>query len=118
MEPNSLAWKNVGSTAYNKNMTKEEQLEMYDNITESMKLVMEDKGDDYSNEDRLSNFKTVAAIVGIAPAQICLVMMGIKVARLGVLLKSKLPPTNESILDSAADLTIYGVLLQMILNEK
>lgn len=76
------------------------------------------KGNDYSSEDRLSNFKTVAGITNLPVTQVALVMIGIKVARLGVLLKSQKQPENESISDSILDLANYSILLDAIVNEK
>jgi len=79
---------------------------------------MKSKRTDYSSkEDALSNFKQVAAIVGITPEQVCLVLIAVKASRLGNLFIQNLDPQNESIEDSAKDLTIYTMLLQMILQD-
>lgn len=76
------------------------------------------KGNDYSNEDKLSNFKVAGEITGIGPEMNCLNLIATKVARLGVLLNSNRVPSNESIQDSVKDLICYGILLNMILEEK
>ena len=83
-----------------------------------MKHTLFSKGDDYANQDRLSNFKTTANIIGTTPELSCLNLIAVKVARLGVLLNSKDKPKNESIQDSVLDLANYSVLLHMILNDK
>jgi len=75
------------------------------------------KGNDYANEDRLSNFKLAGSIAGGNAATNCLNMIATKVARLGNLLTSDKIPVNESINDSVIDLANYAVLLHMILNE-
>lgn len=72
------------------------------------------KGNDYAGDDRLSNFKTVAAITNTTPEMVCLTMIGIKVARLGQLLSGK-QAENESVRDSVEDLANYSILLDQIL---
>lgn len=98
-------------------MNKDEQIKHFDFITARMKLVLIDKGDDYSWADRLSNFKTVAAICQISPEIDCLALIATKVARLWVLFKTK-TPKNESIEDSILDLANYAILLSMIYEEQ
>lgn len=74
------------------------------------------KGDDYANQDRLSNFKLAGHICGLTAEQHCLAMIATKVARLGVLLDPKAPKAkNESIEDSVLDLANYAQLLNMII---
>ena len=75
------------------------------------------KGNDYANEDRLSNFKLAGSICGLTPEQNCLSLIATKVARLGVLLGGK-EPSNESIDDSLLDLANYAVLLACLREEK
>ena len=75
------------------------------------------KGDDYANQDRLSNFKLAGAISGGNAETNCLNLIGTKVARLGVLINSKGKPNHESIEDSILDLANYAVLLSMIVSE-
>ena len=108
----------------NKNLEKtnsmniKEQTLHFKQFSQKQEEVFLAKGNDYSNEDRLSNFKTVAAITNLSAETVALVMIGIKVARLGVLLKSATSPENESVRDSALDLANYSVLLDAILSEK
>jgi len=87
-------------------------------ITEQMKSIMFVKGNDYANEDRLSNFKLAGKISGLTPELNCLSLISTKVARLGVLLNNDKTPNNESIHDSLLDLANYTILLTMILKDK
>jgi hypothetical protein len=98
-------------------MTKQEQLEHFGYFTEKMKRTLFSKGDDYANEDRLSNFKLAGAISGGDAKTNCLNLIATKVARLGVLINSDQEPNNESISDSILDLANYSVLLSMIIEE-
>jgi hypothetical protein len=98
-------------------MNKKEQIQELDEIFAKIRKVIESKGDDYANQDRLSNFKLAGAICGVGAKMNCLSLIATKVARLGVLLNSTTPPNNESIEDSALDLTIYSILLSMILKD-
>jgi len=98
-------------------MTIQEQEKYFDRFVEEMRVTLFKKGQDYSNEDRLSNFKLAGNIVGIGPALNCLNLIATKVARLGILLNTTGIPNNESVNDSVLDLTNYGMLLSMIINE-
>lgn len=80
--------------------------------------LLQKKGDDYSKEDVLSNFKEAGAICGISPEIHCLALIATKVARLGVLFNKEGNPSNESVQDSISDLITYGFLLQAIVEEK
>jgi len=99
-------------------MTIEQQQHHFERMINKMAEVMMSKGNDYANTDRLSNFKTAGAIVGVSAEINCLSLIATKVARLGVLLNSKGEPNNESIRDSVLDLANYAVLLDMLLIEK
>lgn len=99
-------------------MNKTQQQAHFERMINRMSEVMMSKGNDYANSDRLSNFKTAGAIVGVSPEINCLSLIATKVARLGVLLNSKEAPNNESIRDSVLDLANYAVLLDMLLSEK
>ena len=96
-------------------MNQEEQIKHFEVITTQMKETLFKKGNDYSNEDRLSNFKLAGAICGLKAEQNCLSLIATKVARLGVLLNSDKEPNNESVQDSVLDLANYSILLSMIL---
>lgn len=67
-------------------MTKQQQEVVFDNMVAEMRKVMLGKGDDYANEDRLSNFRLAGNICGVTPELNCLNLIATKVARLGVLL--------------------------------
>lgn len=95
-------------------MTKKEQIEVFDIFVSQMREILLSKGDDYANQDRLSNFKYAGQICGMRPELNCLNLIATKVARLGVLLNSEKAPNNESIQDSILDLANYAALLQMI----
>lgn len=95
-------------------MTKEEQQEFFDEYVNKMRDVLLNKGDDYANVDRLSNFKLAGLIAGGSAKTNCLNLIATKVARLGVLLNSNDEPKNESVSDSIMDLANYALLLAMI----
>ena len=95
-------------------MTKEEQEIFFDEYINKMRDVLLNKGDDYANADRLSNFKMAGQIAGGNAQLNCLNLIATKVARLGVLLNTQDKPKNESINDSIMDLANYALLLAMI----
>ena len=95
-------------------MTKEEQQIFFDEYINKMRDVLLNKGDDYANADRLSNFKMAGQIAGGNAQLNCLNLIATKVARLGVLLNTEDKPKNESINDSIMDLANYAMLLAMI----
>jgi len=72
------------------------------------------KGDDYSNSDRLSNFKEVAAMLHSDPRLVCLQMIAVKISRLSNLLNTSKEPNNESVDDTIDDLNGYALLLKLI----
>lgn len=96
-------------------MNKQQQEVHLKAFTERMAAILLSKGDDYANEDRLSNFKLVGQICGIPPEKVVLVMAATKVVRLGNLLKDGKKPNNESIQDSNIDLSNYSALMDMVL---
>lgn len=96
-------------------MTLENQILHFEDFTAKMKEIILKKGNDYANEDRLSNFKLAGNICGINPNLNCLSLIATKVARLGVLLNTDKTPNNESIEDSILDLANYSVLLSMLI---
>lgn len=97
-------------------MNKQEQKEFFDEFTKKMEQVIISKGDDYANDDRLSNFKNAGSIIGITAEKQCLSLIATKVARIGNLLDNK-HPNNESIADSVMDMANYSVLMAMILRD-
>lgn len=97
-------------------MTKTDQEKVFSDFVKKQHQIMFAKGDDYANEDRLSNFKMAGTIAGLTAELNCLSLIATKVARLGVLLKGK-TPKNESIDDSLIDLANYSMLLYMIRQE-
>ena len=99
-------------------MNLENQINQFAEITEQMKSIMFAKGNDYANDDRLSNFKLAGNISGLSPELNCLSLIATKVARLGVLLNNDKTPNNESVNDSLLDLANYTVLLTMLLKDK
>ena len=99
-------------------MTPQEQQLAFSEIVAEMKSTLFSKAQDYANNDRLSNFKFGGEIIGSTAQMQCLALISTKVARLGNLLSDAKKPNNESIEDSAKDLTCYGILLQMILREE
>lgn len=99
-------------------MTYNEQKHHLQSFQSKMKEILESKGNDYSHKDCLSNFKNVASITCTTPESVVLTMIGIKVARLGVLLNTEKEVKNESISDSIIDLANYTFLLQCCLEDK
>jgi hypothetical protein len=93
-----------------------DQQNHFKELVKLMEHTLFKKGDDYANDDRLSNFKDSGAITGMNAKQICLNLIAVKVSRLGNLFKSN-NPKNESVNDSILDLANYAVLLHMIANE-
>ncbi len=76
--------------------------------------VLQSKGNDYSNEDKLSNFKEVGNMTHTDPRVVCATLIGVKVSRICNLLKSGKAPDNESVKDSILDLSNYNILLHLI----
>lgn len=99
-------------------MTRDEQVDHFNEFISRMADTMLAKGDDYANADRLSNFKLAGNITGIGAKANCLSLIATKVARLGVLLGSNGTPRNESIQDSIMDLACYAVLLSQIIEDE
>lgn len=99
-------------------MTAHQQFEHFLKTNEKLSDILAKKGNDYANEDRLSNFKLAGQLAGISPAQNCLSLLTTKVARIGNLLGQAKTIQNESLLDSVEDLINYGHLLHMILWEE
>ena len=99
-------------------MNYQTQEELLAAFQDKMGEVLTKKGNDYSEGDCLSNFKHVAKITGTTPERVVLTMIGIKVARLGVLLSTGKEVKNESIEDSILDLANYTFLLQCTIQDK
>lgn len=99
-------------------MTLEEQKKHFEQFVQKMEAVMNAKGSDYANSDRLSNFKLAGQICGLTAQQNCLSLIATKVARLGVLLNTTNQPSNESVRDSILDLANYAVLLDQLMYEQ
>jgi hypothetical protein len=97
-------------------MNIKDQQMIFNHFTELMENTLIKKGNDYANEDRLSNFKLAGSVCGLSAEQNCLSLIATKVARLGVLLKTN-TPNNESIEDSVLDLACYATLLFMLLKD-
>lgn len=98
-------------------MTHEQQSKLLGEFYAEKKNVMKLKGEDYANEDVLSNFKSAGANIGISAELQCLSLIATKVARLGNLLSGK-TPNNESVSDSILDLSNYTDLLYCLVNEQ
>ena len=98
-------------------MTRETQTKLLGEFYAEKKNILKLKGEDYANEDVLSNFKTAGANIGISAEQQCLSLIATKVARLGNLLSGK-TPNNESVSDSILDLSNYTDLLYCLVNEE
>ena len=100
-------------------MTKQEQLQRFDDLVAKLRKTLEDKGHDYASEDVLSNFKDSGKRIGKTPEEQCLALISTKVSRLSNLLSNKnKTPKNEAIQDSILDLIGYSFLLDCITTEK
>jgi hypothetical protein len=95
-------------------MTLKEQQMQFEQFADKQRDIMLKKGNDYANEDRLSNFKMVAQIVGIPIEQVIGVFIATKTVRLGNLMSSGKKPDNESVEDNLLDLANYTQLLEMV----
>ena len=93
-------------------MTKQEQLQFArDKFIDILEL-LETKGDDYANDDRLSNFKESACLLNTTAFKVCLNQIAIKISRIVNLIDRE--ARNESLEDSINDLFTYSLLLLMI----
>lgn len=93
-------------------MTKQEQLQFARDKFNDILELLESKGDDYANEDRLSNFKESACLLNTTAFKVCLNQIAIKISRIVNLIDRE--ARNESLEDSLQDLTTYSLILQMI----
>lgn len=98
-------------------MTKERQLELFDQYTSHLRSLIQSKGDDYAGADRLFNFKHSGEMTGRSASQHCLSMIATKVSRLATLLQNDSSPNHESISDSCLDGANYFFLLAMLQDE-
>jgi len=78
---------------------------------ERIKDTLMRKGADYSNgsDDPFVNFKETAAIAGVSPISVALILCGIKMSRIRHL-EGAGDPMNESLDDSYLDLACYAIL--------
>lgn len=96
-------------------MTPKRQEQLFIEFAKKQLKTLCGKRSDYATEDALSNFKQTGAITGVSSAQVALMLIGVKVARLGNLLSNNKTNVNESIDDSVLDLANYAFLLKCIL---
>lgn len=99
-------------------MTQPELTEEFMVLVKKMEETLIRKGNDYSNADRLSNFKQVAAIMGGHPAKVAMGLMVVKISRINNLVDSGKGIENESLEDSALDLCVYSLLNYFCLKDK
>lgn len=93
-------------------MNKQEQLQFARDKFNDILELLESKGDDYANDDRLSNFKESACLLNTTAFKVCLNQIAIKISRIVNLIDRE--ARNESLEDSLQDLTTYSLILQMI----
>ena len=93
-------------------MNKQEQLQFARDKFNDILDLLESKGDDYANEDRLSNFKESACLLNITAFKVCLNQIAIKISRIVNLIDRE--ARNESLEDSLKDLITYSLILSMI----
>ena len=93
-------------------MTKQEQLQFARDKFKDILELLESKGDDYANEDRLSNFKESACLLNTTAFKVCLNQIAIKISRIVNIIERE--ARNESLEDLINDLFTYSLLLLMI----
>lgn len=119
-------------------MSKEEQLQEFDTLypllhlrllaktadgsvnleLQEMREILSKKGDDYSNEDRLSVFKNISkSVEDLSPEQVCSVFISTKIERLKNLIINNKKTNNESIKDNLDDLFVYCFLFKCLILE-
>jgi hypothetical protein len=99
-------------------MTNKQMTHIFSEWVKKIESTLLSKGHDYSKDaDRLVNFNTSAATVGINRNIGCLYMMEIKISRLANLLQAGKQPNNESLADNALDLCVYSFLNYCLLIE-
>ena len=98
-------------------MTSAELESNFLNFVAKQQSILAKKGNDYSNQDRLSNFKMVGSINDLSPQRVISILIGIKVTRLGNLLANGATPENESLRDTVLDLANYLFLADCALSE-
>lgn len=77
------------------------------------------KNHDYADQKNpLSNFYDVANMTNLTPEQVILVFLCTKIVRIKQLLTKKNLVKGEGITDSCMDLSVYGILLRLILEDK
>lgn len=98
--------------------SQQEQQLHFEKLVDKMRQTLLKKGNDYSQSDRLFNFKSAGYITGGSSALSCLNLIAIKITRLTSLLQSGKLPDNESIKDTTLDLCCYAILLDMIIEHE
>lgn len=70
------------------------------------------KSQDYANgsDSMFANFEETGALVGLDPAHVAIVQVGIKASRIRHIEKDDYIPANESSSDSYLDLASYAIL--------
>ncbi len=105
-------------------MTKEIQLKLIEEVDKKTINILKSKGEDYANEDVLSNFKRMsnaAKMLNIDvynPTGYALFMVLLKIDRISNLMASNKEPNNESLLDSFEDGINYMKLAYLCEKEK
>lgn len=79
-------------------------------VAEELKLTLSGKNQDYAPGEEFSNFEEASVVAGIAPFDLIIAMIGIKVSRVRNLHVNALSPNNESLRDSLLDLAGYSVI--------
>jgi hypothetical protein len=82
----------------------------FEQLLKEMNEIHQKKNEDYSSSGPYENFERSGYIAGWFRSDIDKVfatLVGVKLARLGVLLSTQREPNNESIQDSFLDLTVY-----------
>ena len=90
-------------------MIKEQQIKLIKELDNKALSILESKGNDYANDDVLSNFKRLSSVVKAlnlslnTPVGYSLFMVLLKIDRINNLVSSGKTPSNESVEDSYQD---------------
>lgn len=76
-----------------------------------LQATLSSKNQDYRIDGEFSNFEHAAALADVAPEDVILIQIGIKLGRINGLRRSGDIPSNEPLADSYQDLAGYATIL-------
>lgn len=99
-------------------MKKNEQLDIVKSTVDDLLKLLETKGNDYADEDRLTNFKTMTEMCKLLKVDVTrqegvhMFYILLKIQRLCNLTFNNKVAMNESVIDTLDDLTNYCLLMK------